>query len=173
MGRPLFPSCEWSWEIELNHPVRITHPSGTQFLSPVIFNREDRLEDKFKISSELTEKDSFLISYTIDYLQNKSNENYGDIGKLMVLASNLVIAYRFRKEVDIKVALGAPFEEKKWRKFGEHYLELFGQEVLFFVIGHGEGTLIAISMEDFAQDHFSISKFEPVQLPRAFFHRIF
>lgn len=172
---PSFPSTEWAWDISM-HPeekVKIIHPEGTVFMSPVVLNRYDRLNGHEKYLYKLTEKDSFLLSYTIDYFQNKSRVKDLAVEHCMILAANLVCAYRFRVPLGPELFEDQESSDDDWRKFGEHLVKFHGKTFEVFVIGHNKGTLIAVTMEDMSSGGLVIPKLETIELPRHYFKRYY
>ncbi|EQC46362.1 hypothetical protein [Bacteriovorax sp. DB6_IX] len=172
---PQFPSTEWVWNISINpnQPVTIIHPDGFAFNSPVILNRLDRLNGQNEYQYALTEKDSFLLSYTIDYFQNKSRVKNLPVQHCMILAANLVCAYRFRAPLGTELFDDINSSDDDWRKFGEHLVQVEQRPYEVFVIGHNKGTLIAVTMQDIEHSAGMISKLELIELPRRYFKRYY
>ena len=167
-----FPSTDWAWQISNKdgETAKILHPDGFAFVSPVVLNREDRLEGHETFLYKLTEKDSFLLSYTIDYFQSKSRVKGLSHHESMILAANMVCAYRFRTPLGVDLFTDRESSDDDWRKFGEHLVVIDEKEYEVFVIGHNKGTLIAVSLNDVV-DKFS--KLELMELPRSYFKRNF
>lgn len=172
---PQFPSTQWIWNISNNpeQPVNILHPDGFSFNSPIVLNREDRLEGKDHHQYNLTEKDSFLLSYTIDYFETKSRVKNLSIQSCMILAANLVCAYRFRKPLGTEFFDDMNSSDDDWRKFGEHLVLCNDKAYEVFVIGHNKGTLIAVTMQDMIYGDSVIGKLELIELPRTYFKRYY
>lgn len=172
---PLFPSTDWAWDIS-NDPiqkVKIIHPEGMAFISPVELNRFDRLQGHDHYIYKLTEKDSFLLSYTIDYFHKKSRIKGLSENQSMILASNIVCAYRFRQPLGQEIFEDMNSKDEDWRKFGEHLVRFESKEYEVFVIGHEKGTLIAVSMEDMGEAGLVVPKLELIELPRNYFKRYY
>ncbi|MDD0852785.1 hypothetical protein HBN50_06745 [Halobacteriovorax sp. GB3] len=165
-----FPSTQWCWDISRSEQetVKILHPSGLAFVSPVVLNRFDRLEEHDKKLYNLTEKDSFLLSYTIDYFKNKSRVKGLSTQESIILSANLVCAYRFRSPLNEEGFTDLGSTRENFRKFGEHHIEKDSKRYEVFVIGHNKETLIAITMEDIDE---KIKKLETLELPRSYFIR--
>lgn len=172
---PQFPSTQWAWSIsnDSSKPVSILHSEGFAFNSPIICNRLDRLNGKEELQYNLTEKDSFLLSYTIDYFETKSRVKNLPIQHCMILAANLVCAYRFRQPLGIESFDDMNSCDDDWRKFGEHLVTCEGKEFEVFVVGHNKGTLIAVTMQDILVDKKEIKKLELLELPRTYFKRYY
>ena len=172
---PQFPSTDWIWNISSDptKPVTIIHPEGFAFNSPIILNREDRLMGKDEYQYNLTQKDSFLLSYTIDYFETKSRIKNLPIQHCMILAANLVCSYRFRKPLGTEYFEDMNSVDDDWRKFGEHLILANGKEHEVFVIGHNKGTLIAVTMQDIESIQGPIGKLELIELPRTYFKRYY
>jgi hypothetical protein len=167
-----FPSTDWAWQISSKEgeTAKILHPDGFAFVSPVVLNRVDRLEGHETFLYKLTEKDSFLLSYTIDYFQSKSRVKGLSHHESMILAANMVCAYRFRTPLGVELFSDRNSSDDEWRKFGEHLVIVEEKEYEVFVIGHNKGTLIAVSMDEVPG---KISKLELMELPRSYFKRNF
>ena len=172
VGSPSFPSTDWAWQISKaqGETAKIIHPGGFAFVSPVILNRFDRLEGHESFLYKLTEKDSFLLSYTIDYFQNKARVKGLSHHESMILAANMVCAYRFRKPLGVELFTDREARDEDWRKFGEHNILCNGKEYEVFVIGHNKGTLVAVTMTEIPD---VATKLELMELPRTYFIRNF
>lgn len=171
-GSPQFPSTDWAWQISKSQgeTAKIIHPSGFVFMSPVVLNRFDRLEGHESYLYKLTEKDSFLLSYTIDFFKSKSRIKGLSEHESMILAANIVCAYRFRKPLGVESFTDQESSDDEWRKFGEHSVLVGDKEHEVFVIGHNKGTLVAVTMEEISNE---IQKLELIELPRHYFKRKF
>jgi hypothetical protein len=172
---PQFPSTDWAWSISKDpaKPVSIIHPEGFAFNSPVVLNRSDRLMGQDNYLYKLTEKDSFLLSYTIDYFETKSRVKNLPVQHCMILAANLVCAYRFRTPLGTDLFDDMKSSDDDWRKFGEHLIHCEDKEYEVFVIGHNKGTLIAVTMQDIPRSTGVIGKLELIELPRTYFKRYY
>jgi hypothetical protein len=172
VGNPSFPSTEWAWQISKKEgeTAKIIHPGGFAFVSPIVLNRFDRLEGHESYLYKLTEKDSFLLSYTIDYFQTKSRIKGLSHHESMILAANMVCAYRFRTPLGTELFTDQSSADEDWRKFGEHKILCDGDEFEVFVIGHNKGTLIAVTMDEIPE---KVTKLELMELPRSYFKRNF
>lgn len=172
VGNPSFPSTEWAWQISklAGETAKIIHPSGFAFISPVVLNREDRLEGHETFLYKLTQKDSFLLSYTIDYFQNKARVKGLSHHESMILAANMVCSYRFRRPLGADIFSDQNSTDDEWRKFGEHLVICDGEQYEVFVIGHNKGTLVAVVMDEIPN---KASKLELLELPRSYFKRNF
>ncbi len=170
VGNPDFPSTEWAWQISKKEgeTAKIIHPSGFAFVSPVVLNRFDRLEGHESFLYKLTNKDSFLLSYTIDFFQNKARVKGLSHHESMILAANMVCAYRFRTPLGVEMFTDRESLDDDWRKFGEHNILCDGIEYEVFVIGHNKGTLVAVTM---AEIPGKLPKLELMELPRSYFKR--
>lgn len=171
-GSPKFPSTDWAWQIssKVEETAKIIHPSGFVFVSPVKLNRLDRLDGHEDYLYKLTEKDSFLISYTIDYFKNKSRVKGLSEHEAMILSANLVCSYRFREPLGVELFTDQNSSEDEWRKFGEHLIVVDEKEYEVFVIGHNKGTLIGVTLDKVGE---KISNLELIELPRSYFRRNF
>ena len=169
---PSFPSTDWAWQISnaSGETAKIIHPSGFAFMSPVVLNRFDRLEGHDSYLYKLTEKDSFLLSYTIDFFKSKSRIKGLSEHESMILAANIVCAYRFRTPLGVESFEDQKATDDEWRKFGEHTVVVNSKEHEVFVIGHEKGTLLAVTMEIISEE---IPKLELLELPRHYFKRKF
>lgn len=167
-----FPSTEWAWQISSKEgeTAKIIHPGGFAFVSPIVLNREDRLEGHETYLYKLTDKDSFLLSYTIDFFQTKSRVKGLSHHESMILAANIVCAYRFRTPLGVESFTDQESKDEDWRKFGEHTVVCEGKEYEVFVIGHNNGTLVAVVMDEINP---KINKLELIELPRTYFKRNF
>ncbi|WP_372651530.1 hypothetical protein [Halobacteriovorax sp.] len=171
-GSPKFPSTDWAWQISSkpSETAKIIHPSGFVFVSPVKLNRKDRLEGHEDFLYKLTEKDSFLLSYTIDYFRSKSRIKGLSEHEAMILSANLVCSYRFRTPLGTELFTDQNASDDDWRKFGEHLVVVDEKEYEVFVIGHNKGTLIAVTLDKVGD---KISNLELLELPRSYFKRNF
>ncbi|OUR99705.1 hypothetical protein A9Q84_01390 [Halobacteriovorax marinus] len=169
---PDFPSTDWAWQISntVGETAKIIHPSGFVFMSPVVLNRFDRLEGHDSYLYKLTEKDSFLLSYTIDYFKTKSRIKGLSQYESMILAANIVCSYRFRSPLGADLFTDQLSSDDEWRKFGEHSVIVDSKEYEVFVIGHNKGTLVAVTMDEISSD---IKKLELIEMPRHYFKRKF
>lgn len=174
---PLFPTTEWAWDIskDSGETIRILHPSGNVFISQVKLNRQSRLEGNEQKIYDLNLKDVDLIAYIMDYFINKATTKLNR-GNAMIVAGNLVSAYRFRLPLGPETI---PFEDQKaqfgdYRKFGEHKLFMNGSELNVFVIGkEGKNEFYAVTLSDTKIGDFKIPKLELLKFPRSYFRQSF
>lgn len=166
-----FPSTAWEFSIDQSNPVEIVHPSGLKFISVIKVNRLDRLEGKESHQYPLREKDSFLISYLIDYFLTKSENLKLDTNQSMVLSANLFCAYRFRTPLKKELFCNDSIDCRDFRKFGEHWIFEKNnptKKIPVFVIGKGEDkSLFAVNLGATS----SLNQYELMELPRNYYYR--